>query len=303
MPREHSPAVASESAETRDSTDSERKPILVIGGSGGMTGRRVAQRLIARGIPVRNGSRSADPPFDWENRATWGPALSGVDAVYIAYSPDIAIPGAVDAIRELVAIAEDRGVRCLVLISGRGEEEAERAEEVVQASRIDSTIVRASWFAQNFSENFFVEGVMSGELAAPAGDVREPFVDVEDLADVVVAALTEDGHAGQRYELTGPRLLTFAEAVAEIANATGRDIRYTQIPQDDFISALEANGVPPVYVWLINYLFATVLDGRNESLTDGVQRVLGRAPRDFSEYARETAASGVWDAAMAGVAR
>lgn len=268
-----------------------------------MTGRRVAERLAAQGLPVRNGSRSSDPPFDWENQSTWAPALSGVDAVYIAYAPDIAIPGAVDAIRALVTVAEQVGVRRLVLISGRGEEEAQRAEEVVQASSIDSTIVRATWFAQNFSENFFLDGVLSGEVVASAGDVREPFVDVEDIADVAVAALTEDGHAGQVYELTGPRLLTFAEAVAEISKATGREIRYVQVPQEDFIAAIESQGVPTEYVWLINYLFATVLDGRNENLTDGVQRALGRAPRDFADYARETAASGVWDAVPVAGAR
>ncbi len=88
------------------------------------------------------------------------------------------------------------------------------------------TILRSSFFSQNFSESFFLEPILGGEVALPAGDVPEPFVDAEDIADVAVAALTEDGHAGELYELTGPRLLTFAEAVGEISRATGRKVRY-----------------------------------------------------------------------------
>ena len=197
---------------------------------------------------------------------------------------------------ELVEIAERRGVRRLVLLSGRGEDEAQRAEEVVQKSGVDWTIVRSSWFNQNFSENYLLDAVLSGEVVLPSGDIGEPFVDADDIADVAVAALTEDGHAGQVYEVTGPRLLTFAEVVAEIAAATGREIRYLQISPEAYVSALEAQGVPADFIWLVNYLFTTVLDGRNAQVKDGVQRALEREPRDFSEYARETAVTGVWDA-------
>jgi uncharacterized protein YbjT (DUF2867 family) len=269
-------------------------PILIVGGTG-KTGRRVAERLEALGLPIRIGSRSAQIPFDWENQSTWAPALAGVDAVYLTYYPDIAVPGAVDAVRTFVGLAESSNVRRLVLLSGRGEEEAQRAEDVVMDSSLDWTIVRCSWFAQNFSENYLIEPVLAGEVVLPAGDVGEPFVDVEDIADVAVAALTEDGHSGRLYELTGPRLLTFADAVAEIGRATGRDIGYTQVSHADYAAALKEEGVPDDVVWLLDYLFTTVLDGRNAFLTDGVQRALGREPRDFTEYARATAATGVWN--------
>jgi uncharacterized protein YbjT (DUF2867 family) len=269
-------------------------PTLVLGGTG-KTGRRVAERLAARGYPVRIGSRSAEPPFDWENSATWAPALRDVAAVYLTYYPDLAIPGAVDAVRAFVDLTRERGIERLVLLSGRGEEEAQRAEEVVRASGIDWTIVRASWFAQNFSENYFRDGVLGGEVILPAGDVGEPFVDADDIADVAVMTLTAEGHAGQLYEVTGPRLLTFAEAVSEIAAATGQRIQYIQVSPDEYVAALEAQGVPADFVWLVHYLFTTVLDGRNAHLTDGVQRALGRPPRDFSDYAREAAAAGAWD--------
>jgi uncharacterized protein YbjT (DUF2867 family) len=271
------------------------QPTLVLGGTG-KTGRRVAERLVTRGLPVRLGSRSGKPPFDWEDRANWALALSGVGSVYLTYYPDIAVPGAVDTVRSLVALAVASGVQRLVLLSGRGEDEAERAEEVVQASGVDWTIVRSSWFNQNFSENYLLDAVLAGEVVLPVGDVAEPFIDADDIADVAVAALTEDGHAGQLYEVTGPQLLTFSEAVAEIAAATGREIRYVQVSPEQYASALEAEGVPADFVWLVNYLFTTIMDGRNAQVKDGVQRALGREPRDFSDYAWETAATGVWDA-------
>jgi uncharacterized protein YbjT (DUF2867 family) len=270
------------------------KKTLIVGGTG-KTGRRVAEQLNARGVPVRIGSRSATPPFDWENQATWLPALEGVGAVYLTYYPDLAIPGAVRAVTAFVALAKQQGIRRVVLLSGRNEEEAQAAERVVQDSGLDWTIVRASWFAQNFSESYLLDLILAGEVVLPAGDVGEPFIDANDIADVVVAALTDDRHIGQVYEVTGPRVLTFAEAVAEIARATGRDIRYVQIPAQAFVEAMEQQGVPKDIVWLLNYLFTTVLDGRSAHVNDGVQRALGRQPRDFTDYVKRTAASGVWN--------
>ena len=270
-------------------------PILVLGGTG-KTGRRVAQRLEARGVPVRIGSRSATPAFDWEDRDTWPAALAGVGGVYVSFYPDLAVPGAADAVGALAAQAVAAGAERIVLLSGRGEEEAERAEQRVRAVAPRATILRATWFAQNFSESFMAEGILAGELALPADGVPEPFVDVEDIADIALAALTGDDHAGELYELTGPRPLTFGDAVAEIAAATGRAIAYVPTPIDAYAAALTGAGVPPVEVALITYLFGEVLDGRNARVADGVQRALGRPPRDFGDYARDAAASGAWDA-------
>ena len=271
------------------------RPILVVGGTG-KTGRRVAARLMARGLPVRIGSRRGQPPFDWNDRTTWAPAVEGTGAVYITYQPDLAVPGAVEAVRHFAQMALAAGARRLVLLSGRGEEEAERAEQALIESGADWTIIRASWFAQNFSESFLLDAVLSGEVALPVDGVKEPFVDAEDIADVAVAALTEEGHSGKLYEVTGPRLMTFAEAVQEIAAAGGREIRFREMPATDYAALLEHHGVPADYIALVMYLFTTVLDGRNESLTDGVQQALSRPPRDFAQYVRETAANGVWSA-------
>ncbi len=267
---------------------------LVLGGTG-KTGRRVAERLEARGVPVRVGSRSAEPPFDWEDRDTWAAALDGGGSVYISYYPDLAIPGAPDAVGSFAELAVERGVRRLVLLSGRGEEEAQRAERAVRDTGADWTIVRCSWFSQNFSEGYLVEPVADGEVVLPAGSVPEPFLDADDIADVAVASLTEDGHVGELYELTGPRLLTFAQAVGEIASATGREIRYVPVSVEEYAAGAAELGVPDELVEFLTYLFSEVLDGRNANLTDGVQRALGREPRDFADFARDAAAARVWN--------
>jgi len=275
-------------------TARQRKPTLVIGGTG-KTGRRVAAQLWDRGVPVRIGSRATEPPFDWQDPSTWEPALQGVESAYITYYPDLAVPGATEAVAGLIRQALDCQVKRLVLLSGRGEERAQRAEQVLLNSDAEWTILRSSWFCQNFSESYLLDGVLHGEVALPAGTVAEPFVDADDIAEVAVAALTEPGHVGQLYELTGPRLLTFGEAVEEIARASGRPVRYVPISAERYAALLAEQEVPDDVVALLMYLFTTVLDGRNAYLTDGVQRALGRPARDFREYAWEVAATGIWD--------
>ncbi len=276
-----------------NSNDSAQPCILVTGGTG-KTGSRVAARLAASGHEVRIGSRSAEIPFDWTDRSTWGPALTDMDAVYLAYQPDLAAPGAPDVIRAFGAAAKAAGVRKLVLLSGRGEPEALECERIVRESGLAWTVVRCAFFAQNFSEGAFADYILSGAVALPNGDVPEPFVHADDIADVVVAALTESGHDGAVYELTGPRALSFAEATAEIAKATGRDIQFVPITRTDFVAGLTEYQVPADEISLLDYLFGTLLDGRNSATTDGVRRALGREARDFSEYVAETAAAGVW---------
>jgi uncharacterized protein YbjT (DUF2867 family) len=270
----------------------QTKPTLVLGGTG-KTGRRIVDRLTARGLPVRVGSRSAPIPFDWEDESSWGPALDGVRAAYISYFPDLAIPGAPEAVRAFADLALERGVRRLVLLSGRGEEEAQRAELAVQESGADVTVVRCAWFMQNFSEDYLVGPILDGEVVLPADEQLEPFVDADDIADVAVAALTDDRHIGETYELTSPRLWSFREAVGEIAAASGRRIDYVPVPVEEYAAGAAEHGVPEEFVGFLTYLFSDVL-GRNAYLTDGVQRALGREPRDFSDYVRDTVATGAW---------
>ena len=266
---------------------------LVIGASG-KTGRLVTERLIRTGRRVRPASRSSEIRFDWNDETTWLPALAGVDAAYITYHPDLAFPGAADTVGKFADLAVANDARRLVLLSGRGEEGARQAEMRVQESGADWTIVRCAFFNQNFSEAF-VDAISSGVLAMPAGETREPFLDAEDIADVVVAALTDEKHIGELYELTGPRLLGLDEVAAELGAAVGHEVRYMPVSAEDFAAELVAHGMPEEHAVPVSELIAEVLDGRNAHLSDGVRRALGREARDFADYARDTAATGVWE--------
>lgn len=270
-------------------------PILVIGATG-KTGKRVAATLDAMNQPLRRGSRHSDTPFDWDMPETWPAALEGVRAAYVTYFPDLAFPGAVDKLDALCRVARTAGVRRLVLLSGRGEHHARLGEQAVKASGLDYTLVRSAWFAQNFSEGYLRDPILGGVLPMPGGDIREPIIDIDDIADVAVAALTEERHSKQLYEVTGPRLLRFADMAQDLTQILGRPIQHVPITFEDFhasVAAAGGNFVADVFTAIAR----ETLDGRNAHVTDGVQRALGRAPRDFAEFARKAAALGVWKSA------
>ena len=271
------------------------QPILVIGATG-KTGARVADKLEAKGLPVRRGSRGSETPFDWEDRATWAPVLSGVSKAYVTYFPDLAFPGAVEKLESFTKVAAASGLKHIVLLSGRGEHFASMGEDIVRNSGLPFTIVRAAWFAQNFSEGYLREPIRGDVLPMPGGDVSEPIIDIDDIADVVVAALTEDGHLGQRYEVTGPRLMTFAEMAEVLSTTLGRPIQHIPITFEEFHANVAAAGgdfVADVFTSIAR----ETLDGRNAHTADGVERALGRKPRDFAEFAQTAMASGAWNAA------
>ncbi|QGX99095.1 NmrA family transcriptional regulator [Roseovarius faecimaris] len=273
----------------------QTQPILVVGATG-KTGSRVVSRLEDMGTAVRRGSRNSDIPFDWETPATWAPALSGVSKAYVTYFPDLAFPGAVETLEAFTKVAAASALKHIVLLSGRGEHHARMGEEVVRASGIPFTIVRAAWFAQNFSEGYLRDPILAGVLPMPGGEIAEPIIDIDDIADVVVAALTEDGHQGELYEVTGPRLMTFAEMAGVLSQATGRPIQHVPISFDDFHANVAASGgdfVADVFTAIAR----ETLDGRNAQIADGVERALGRKPRDFSAFAAAAASRGVWNTA------
>ncbi|WP_232540914.1 SDR family oxidoreductase [Spirosoma endbachense] len=272
---------------------STEKKILILGGTG-KTGSRVAHRLTQRNWPIRIGSRSGEPAFDWLDQATWELALQDIHTVYITFQPDLAVPGAVDSIRSFAETAVKNGTQKLVLLSGRGEEEAEECEQAVMNSGAEWTILRASWFCQNFSEGYLLDPILGGYMALPVRNIGEPFIDVDDIADVAVTVLAEAGHTNQLYELTGPRLLTFEEAIREIATTTGQSIQYEQISGEAYVAALTEYGVPNEYITLLTYLFTEVMDGRNATVANGVEQVLDRKPTDFAEFIHKTVASGIW---------
>ncbi|CQR60875.1 NAD(P)H-binding protein [Streptomyces leeuwenhoekii] len=276
---------------------------ILVTGATGKSGRRVVSRLRAAGLPVRAASRNGEHVFDWTDRGTWDAALEGVRSVYIVQMDGTKL------VRPFVERAVRHGVRRLVLASGRGIDDPDYAkdsggvregildsEAAVRESGLEWTISRPGWFAQNFSEGFFADGIRAGELRLPAGDGAAGFVDAEDIAAVVVAALTDDRHAGRIYELSGPRAVTLAEAVATISEATGRDIRYVPLSVEEYVAELVRQGVPPADARAFADVVEPLGKGTDAYLSDGVQRALGRPPRTFAEFARSTAAAGGWPA-------
>ena len=275
-----------------------KQNILVIGGTG-KTGKRIVKHLNEQGHKVRVGSRSGNPAFDWHQPEGWADALNGMDSVYITYQPDLAVPGALEAIEELVKQAKRAQIKKLVLLSGKGEREAQLCEQVVIHSGLDHTIVRANWFNQNFSENFLLEPILQGEVALPYAEMKIPFVDADDIAEVAVKALTEDNHNGKIYELTGSEALTFGEAVELIAKTSGRSIQFTGISVTAYIDGLRRQGLAEDFLWLIEYLFTEVLGNpENSEITHDIENVLNRKPIRFEEFAKRTVATGVWNSGI-----
>ncbi|MET7452066.1 NAD(P)H-binding protein [Streptomyces sp. NPDC005574] len=276
-------------------THKSRNMTLVVTGASGRTGRRVAESARAAGWTVRPASRAHG--FDWQDASTWVGTLRGADAAYLVFPSDVGGPDAARGIGLLAHEAVGIGVRRLVLLSSRGEERARPTEEALRESGADWTVLRAAWFMQNFSEGPLLEGLRrSGELVFPGGAVREPFIDVRDVADVVVAVLTAgDRYLGQGLAVSGPRLLSFGDAVAEIAAATGRELTYRAVSARRHGDDLAGSGVPVVEADHLVELFESLLDGRNAYLSsDAVREALGRPPRDFTDFARQAAAAGVW---------
>lgn len=273
----------------------QTQPILVVGATG-KTGSRVIARLENKGITVRRGSRGADIPFDWEAPETWALALEGVSKAYVTYFPDLAFPGAVEKLEAFTKVAAKTGLEHIVLLSGRGEHFASMGEDVVRNSGLPFTIVRAAWFAQNFSEGYLRDPILGGVLPMPGGDIQEPIIDIDDIADVVVAALTQDGHLGQRYEVTGPRLMTFAEMAEALSAALGRPIQHVPISFEDFHANVAAAGNDFV-AEVFTKIARETLDGRNAYVTDGVKQALGRPARDFTTFAEAAAKLGTWNGA------
>lgn len=273
--------------------------IAIIGGAG-KTGSRVGAQLGDRGHRVAVRSRSTDPRFDWADPDTYRTALAGVDAAYISYYPDISFPAAAGQLAVFGEVAAASGVRRLVLLSGRGEPEAVPAEDAIRNAGAEWTVLRCAWFMQNFSEHFLTQPVLDGTIALPASDTTEPFVDLDDVAEVAVAALTEPGHGGQTYDLSGPELLSFHDIARELSAGLGRDIGYLPITAAEYGAAALAAGVPEEEIAPLTDLFVRVLDGHNSTLSPDLARVLGRSPGRFADYVARTVRTGVWTGASVG---
>lgn len=268
--------------------------VVVLGGIG-KTGRKVAEKLAKNGHVVRIGSRTQNPAFDWNDASNWSEVLEGMDAVYVAYQPDLAVPGALESIEKLMNEIRKSSIQKVVLLSGKGEKEAELCEQVVIHSGLDYSILRCSWFNQNFSESFFLDPIRLGQVALPKAEAKVPYVDTDDISDMAVEVIENDQHRNQLYELTGPQIYTFREVIQLISRETGREIQFTEINLPSYLDLLKSHGVPEDFVWLINYLFSTVLDAPgNEEISSDIEKVLGRKAKSLEEYVIETAKTDVW---------
>lgn len=282
-----------------DSMESMSENTTLVLGATGKTGRRVTARLRMLGETVRPVSRSSSVRFDWSEPGSWDAALGGATSAYVVPPTDV---GPVD---EFVDRARVAGLRRLVLLSGRAADtwgdstfglDMRAAERAVRSSSLDWTIVRSSNFDQNFSEEVFLEPLRHGEVAAPPGAVPEPFVDIEDVAAVAAEVLTNPGHEGRTYELTGPRSITFADAIDLIAAASGRAITYRQITPEQYADTLVSQGLGRGEADTIAAMYVLMERGLISENTDDVRRVLGRAPASFEDYVVRTAAEGKWKA-------
>jgi uncharacterized protein YbjT (DUF2867 family) len=281
-------------ARRRDPLSDVNTEITVLAGNG-KSGRRVAAALRAAGHSVRAASRSADVRFDWQDARTWPAVTDGVGALYLVAPEDPA------PVRPFVDLLQAAGVKQVVLLSGRGLEAwngrfghaMAEAERVVRGSDLGWTVVRANNFMQNFTEDLWYEPLVAGRLGLPAGGVPEPFVDLDDVAAVVARLLTADGYAGRTIELSGPTALTFADAVATIAAAAGRPIRYEELAPAAYADELRAAGLGE-WVAELGGMFEVIREGHIAAPTAGVDEVLGRPPRSFAEWVASIAPTGVW---------
>lgn len=252
----------------------EPSTVLVLAATG-KTGRRVTSLL---GPAARAASRSSATRFDWSTPDTWEPALDGITAVYVVPPDNPAF------LAEFVPVAVKSGVTRLVLLSMRGAPDDDPFEAAIKSSGVEWTILRPTWFMQNFDEDLFAAPVQNGELAVPAGQGIHPFIDVLDIAEVAVAALTQAGHAGQTYDLSGPKAMSFPEMLARIVEVTGDPILYTDVAPEEFAASMRGIGYPDEIAELVTMLLVRIREGSEAHLSDGVQRVLGREPRTFADY-------------------
>lgn len=275
----------------------QTKPRFLVLGATAKTGRRVAEKLINLGHDVRAVSRSTDIAFDWTKPETWDAALTDIDAVYVTFQPDLAVPGSDETIAAFAKLALAKGAKRMVMLSGRGEDAAHRAENALHQSGVNATVLRANWFFQNFSEDLFLPYIQQGVLALPAGDIPEPFIDTDDIADCAITCLLDAQHIGKTYELSGPEAMTFADVTKTLGDAANRKIDFIPITLDEMDEGMKADGVPDDFRALIRYLFTEVLDGRNSVPTNDVEGILGRKPNSLQNYAQSVAKTGLWSVA------
>jgi uncharacterized protein YbjT (DUF2867 family) len=272
-------------------------PILVVGATG-KTGRRVSNLLQKHGFDVRAVSRKSKIPFDWDDSSTWSRALEGVHTVYIVH-PGLGSKEAAEQVGAFAKAASKEGVSKAVLASTPDDgsefsQSMRTAEKYLTAAGLALTSLRLRWFFQNFSEDFLLQPVLSGKLRLPAGLGKEAFVDADDIAEVALAALTDDRHNGKLYDLTGPRTLSFSDIAEEITRGPGHKVQYDPHEPGAFLAEQLDNGVPADWAYTLCAMYQDIATGRLNSVSSDIEQVLGKPARDFSEFASHMAKEKTW---------
>ncbi|MFG2847087.1 NAD(P)H-binding protein [Kitasatospora sp. NPDC048296] len=267
---------------------------LVIGATG-TTGSRVAAGLLAEGRRVKAASRSATPMagtqavrFDWNDPATWGEALDGVDRMYLI--PPIGSSDPAPVMLPFLRQARAAGVRRAVLLSSSaipaGGPAVGQVHRVLPDLFEQWAVLRPSWFMQNFTGSTPHARSISeeGAIMSAAGEGRVGFVDAADIAAVAVRALTDEQAPDNDLILTGPQTLNYAEVAAIITEVTGRPVVHRQLTFEQLRDRW-ATEIPLEFATLLADLDRAIADGAEDRTTDAVQRLTGRPPSTFRAFA------------------
>lgn len=232
--------------------------------------------------------------FDWRDESTWDAALDGAEGVFIV-GPGSASDWS-DTLTRFLDAATAAGIQHAALLSARGVEfhpggAVDTAEKALQAGPVAWTILRPTHFAQNFTEAMFTP--VDGRIVAPVDDGAEPFIDVDDIAQVAAVVLTERAHDNRMLELSGPEAITFTDAAAVLAEVTGEPVRFVSESDDEHVSRLQAAGTPHGYVRWRMAMLRGIRTGADAYLSSGVDEVLGRSATRFPDWAAREAAPAV----------
>jgi uncharacterized protein YbjT (DUF2867 family) len=278
---------------------------VLVTGATGTVGSNVVRELVDRGVSVRAFVRSPEKAAglavevaqgDFADAASLRAALQGVERMFLCCGN---VPGQDTYETAAIDAAADAGVRRLVKISTTGADVGSplsfwdwhgRIEEHLAASGMPAVVLRCSTF---------MSGVLAaaetvrhvGKLLVPAGDARIAMLDPRDVAAVAATVLTEDGHDGETYALTGPAAITYAEIAATLSEVTGRDVEYVDVPLEAARAGMLEAGLPGYLVDFLTTLFPVLREGAAAETTDTVRTLTGSDPRSFAEWARDHASA------------
>jgi uncharacterized protein YbjT (DUF2867 family) len=256
----------------------------LVTGASGQIGSALVDLLSAQGQTVRRAtSRKPSKPGEVQVNLATGEglaaALAGVDQLFLMAPP------AIDA-------AKAAGVRKVLLLSAMGANADDsiplrRAELHLERSGLAWNVIRPNWFMQNF-HTFWLHGIQTqGQIFLPVGNAKGSFIDTRDIAAVAAKLLSSDDFVNAAHDLTGSEALDHTQVAAILSKAAGRTIGYTDIPEDAMRQGLLGAGLPADYTEFLLVILGAFKAGFAERITDGVQRITGKAPIRLEQYAQD----------------